>query len=229
MDKTAALRNVSLIVLLAVTSCEMAKAEVVYRFSGAFYAPWGWNLPVHAFPEGTTYSATVTFNPDGVGTNHPDLSYYTVYRNAATSLTFLINGHTFSAFSGNVVTGVTPEGRHYFGFQSFRSFSGTLDGLPVNDAYLALRDYSGVANPAGSITSDLSGFVPVLIQSNAAIQFGNASATVQSVGGVSVLAADPESGALAAVPEIDPAGMGSILALVGGSLGVLERRRRRSA
>lgn len=31
------------------------------------------------------------------------------------------------------------------------------------------------------------------------------------------------------VPEIDPAGMGSVLALVGGSLGVLERRRRRTA
>ena len=33
----------------------------------------------------------------------------------------------------------------------------------------------------------------------------------------------------APVPEIDPAGIGSVLALVGGSLGVLERRRRRSA
>jgi hypothetical protein len=31
---------------------------------------------------------------------------------------------------------------------------------------------------------------------------------------------------LQAVPEIDPAGMGSVLALVGGALGLLERRRR---
>ena len=31
------------------------------------------------------------------------------------------------------------------------------------------------------------------------------------------------------VPEIDPAGMGSVLALVGGSLAVLERRRKRTA
>ena len=31
------------------------------------------------------------------------------------------------------------------------------------------------------------------------------------------------------VPEIDPAGMGSVLALVGSSLGILERRRRRTA
>jgi hypothetical protein len=30
---------------------------------------------------------------------------------------------------------------------------------------------------------------------------------------------------LAAVPEIDPAGMGSVLALVTGALGLLERRR----
>lgn len=33
----------------------------------------------------------------------------------------------------------------------------------------------------------------------------------------------------APVPEIDPAGMGSVLAMVGGALGVLERRRRRTA
>jgi hypothetical protein len=31
-----------------------------------------------------------------------------------------------------------------------------------------------------------------------------------------------------AVPEIDPAGMGSVLALVGGALGLLERRRRKA-
>jgi hypothetical protein len=30
------------------------------------------------------------------------------------------------------------------------------------------------------------------------------------------------------VPEIDPAGMGSILALLGGGLGLLERRRKRA-
>jgi len=32
-----------------------------------------------------------------------------------------------------------------------------------------------------------------------------------------------------AVPEIDPAAAGSVLALVGGALGMLERRRRRRA
>ena len=37
------------------------------------------------------------------------------------------------------------------------------------------------------------------------------------------------TGSLNSVPEIDPAGMGSVLALVGGALGVLERRRRRTA
>jgi hypothetical protein len=31
-----------------------------------------------------------------------------------------------------------------------------------------------------------------------------------------------------AVPEIDPAGMSSVLALVGGALGLLERRRRKA-
>jgi hypothetical protein len=33
------------------------------------------------------------------------------------------------------------------------------------------------------------------------------------------------TGSPAAVPEIDPAGMGSVLALVTGALGLLERRR----
>jgi hypothetical protein len=33
------------------------------------------------------------------------------------------------------------------------------------------------------------------------------------------------AGFTASVPEIDPAGMGSVLALVSGALGLLERRR----
>jgi hypothetical protein len=33
------------------------------------------------------------------------------------------------------------------------------------------------------------------------------------------------SGSLNAVPEIDPAGLGSVLALVTGALGIVERRR----
>jgi hypothetical protein len=32
----------------------------------------------------------------------------------------------------------------------------------------------------------------------------------------------------AAVPEIDPAGMGSVLPVIGGCLGLLERRRKRA-
>jgi hypothetical protein len=35
--------------------------------------------------------------------------------------------------------------------------------------------------------------------------------------------------AISAVPEIDPAGIGSVIALVSGTLALLERRRRRSA
>jgi hypothetical protein len=34
---------------------------------------------------------------------------------------------------------------------------------------------------------------------------------------------------VAPVPEIDPAGMGSVLALVAGALGLLERRRLKTA
>jgi len=36
-------------------------------------------------------------------------------------------------------------------------------------------------------------------------------------------------GSVSAVPEIDPAGMGSVLALVTGALGLLERRRLKAA
>ena len=39
------------------------------------------------------------------------------------------------------------------------------------------------------------------------------------------LAAPAYAGSPAPVPEIDPAGMGSVLALVTGALGLLERRR----
>ena len=34
-----------------------------------------------------------------------------------------------------------------------------------------------------------------------------------------------DTGSAASVPEIDPSGMGSVLALVTGALGLLERRR----
>ena len=42
------------------------------------------------------------------------------------------------------------------------------------------------------------------------------------------LKSPPQASGRASVPEIDPAGIGSVLVLVGGGLGLLERRRKRA-
>jgi hypothetical protein len=67
------------------------------------------------------------------------------------------------------------------------------------------------------------------IQRSPQLIFSASQIIAKNGSGTKVAAFNPlsvEISLVQAVPEIDPAGMGSVLALVGGALGLLERRRR---
>ena len=98
------------------------------------------------------------------------------------------------------------------------SFSAGLTGVgfgsitapaPTPTAYLA--------NYVGTYTAFATG----QFSSNAIVATNGTTSKTANFTPLSV-----EISPLQAVPEIDPAGMGSVLALVGGALGLLERRRR---
>ena len=98
------------------------------------------------------------------------------------------------------------------------SFSAGLTGVgfgsitapaPTPTAYLA--------NYVGTYTAFATG----QFSSNAIVATNGSTSKTANFTPLSV-----EISPLQAVPEIDPAGMGSVLALVGGALGLLERRRR---
>ncbi|MEI7776382.1 MAG: PEP-CTERM sorting domain-containing protein [Verrucomicrobiota bacterium] len=178
---------------------------VSYSFSGSFGAPWGWNFPAHVIQSGTQYTGIVTYDASAVGTPEPSFSYYTEYLNSAKSLIFTIGGNQYSAFNGRIVSGITPNGGSSFFFQNFTSYSGAIDGLTLQDAYLALRDSTGTANPSGLVTANLNGFVPYLNNCSAEVQFSNTAATAQSVGPISALnfvVPEPSSLALLALAAV---------------------------
>jgi hypothetical protein len=152
-----------------------ASASVVaYDFSGVFFASGG-NLPAAAFPVGTSYTATVTYDTSVIGHVDPHFSYYTDYDNAVTSLVFTVGAQQFSVFNGVAITGVTPNNANPFFFQNFTGTAGSLDGVATDrsNTYLALRDFTGTANPSGLITDDLSGFAADLQSSTVELAFSN--------------------------------------------------------
>lgn len=91
----------------------------------------------------------------------------------------------------------------YFGFFSQDSVSSAYNGLYWMNKYFGTLSIYSCQKLGGSLWNT-SAFSPI-------------------VGGAWVL------GTTSAVPEIDPAGMGSVLALVTGALGLLERRRLKMA
>ncbi len=69
-----------------------------------------------------------------------------------------------------------------------------------------------------SVTKDMLTDLSFLDSTNTRLFFGTQS-TSTTFDDLSITGSTP-------VPEIDPAGIGSVLALVAGALGVLERRRK---
>lgn len=114
----------------------------------------------------------------------------------------------------------------------FVSTIGTLSSFGTHRARIATsgnvltlaidENYAGAFTPSFSTTIDLNSYPAIVAALNAESRyfFGTSDASVL-YDDVMVGLASPS-----AIPEIDPAGLGSVLALVTGSLGLLERRRR---
>jgi hypothetical protein len=88
--------------------------------------------------------------------------------------------------------------------------------------------FGSITNPAPTPTAYLANYVGTYT-AFATNQFSASQIRATNGSGTKIAAFNPLSVQISlvqAVPEIDPAGMGSVLALVGGALGLLERRRR---
>lgn len=99
-----------------------------------------------------------------------------------------------------------------------------LDGTAANATpWTGTRNWGGVADSLGTLGQSSAAIGQSSQSFFWSARFGNYTTSSYAMFGVS-----EQLTATAAVPEIDPAGIGSMLALIGGGLGLLERRRKRS-
>jgi hypothetical protein len=105
---------------------------------------------------------------------------------------------------------------------TFIGVNGTFYRTNTSNIDGSLADYqiSGIAEYAS--------FADLLSNNAAAVYGGGNGLSWDLLMAVPRAALSVGSGAPAPVPEIDPAGIGSVLVLVGGGLGLLERRRKRA-
>jgi len=120
-----------------------------------------------------------------------------------------------------------------FGTMIDGSTSGFWNSYPTNGSAqdnLQLWDF---ANSTGSFPVGTDGYAATKISVGSSFQYGWTEFLVNSNGSVTYIQqayqSTPGVGiAVGAVPEIDPAGFGSALALALGALGMIERRRQQA-
>lgn len=139
---------------------------------------------------------------------------------------YLSNGASLTYSDGDAITNYLSIDGISSSFAGYEPLS--LNSLSItNGGVLSLHDFTGsgaMSNWGLRLLGDSQSFLETLI---------TGSQITGSWGPMSVFY-DPTSNytfvtAIAAVPEIDPAGIGSVMALVSGTFVLLERRRRRSA
>ena len=144
----------------------------------------------------------------------------------AVSNLYLSNGASLTYSDGDAITNYLSIDGISSSFAGYEPLS--LNSLSItNGGVLSLHDFTGsgaISNWGLRLLGDSQSFLETLI---------TGSQITGSWGPMSVFY-DPTSNytfvtAIAAVPEIDPAGIGSVMALVSGTFVLLERRRRRSA
>ena len=146
--------------------------------------------------------------------------------NYSVSNLYLSNGASLTYGDGDAITNHLSIDGISSSFAGYEPLS--LNSLSItNGGVLSLHDFTGsgaMSNWGLRLLGDSQSFLETLI---------TGSQITGSWGPMSVFY-DPTSNytfvtAIAAVPEIDPAGIGSVMALVSGTFVLLERRRRRSA
>ncbi|MEI8368529.1 MAG: hypothetical protein WCJ31_08845, partial [Planctomycetia bacterium] len=139
---------------------------------------------------------------------------------------YLSNGASLTYSDGDAITNYLSIDGISSSFAEYEPLS--LNSLSItNGGVLSLHAFTGsgaISNWGLRLPGDSQSFLETLI---------TGSRITGSWGPMSVFY-DPTSNytfvtAISAVPEIDPAGIGSVIALVSGTLALLERRRRRSA
>lgn len=167
-------------------------------------------------------TATKNFWFDGSATGTP---VYDPFSQAYEAWWYAGSGGTTESFDAVGSTYLSPSGNTFATPNSgfLRAFDGAGSRVALSLFFASGNSVSlsglGV-NSAGSYADwgvDQQGRLEAYIGSNLPLQtgsgFGNLAVTSGSIG----------------IPEIDPAGMGSVLALVTGALGLLERRGRKPA
>ncbi len=136
---------------------------------------------------------------------------------------FLSNGASLTYSDGDAITNYLSIDGISSSFAEYEPLS--LNSLSItNGGVLSLHDFTGsgaISNWGLRLPGDSQSFLETLI---------TGSRITGSWGPMSVFY-DPTSNytfvtAISAVPEIDPAGIGSVMALVSGALALLERRKR---
>jgi len=183
-----------------------ASAGIVYNVTNYAAGQSDWLL-----------AGTITVSGPGTYTNASAITAWnlTATKEGSTSLQLadnvgfskgaeLLSG-TLSATSGKLL--LNPNG--FFGFYSLDSEGSGYNGLYWTNS----QDY-GMGDPYSNYNASKLG-----------VTLWQTGAFSPIDGGAWVLGTTGS----AAVPEIDPAGIGSVLALVTGALGLLERRRLKTA
>lgn len=138
---------------------------------------------------------------------------------------------TISIQDGLTVLSATLGGSGQWTLES-RDYS--IFGTPNDGAIGFFYSTTGVEQGNGAYIGGLIGFNDLQTAGNVSGDSGFDTQSYDTSVGTLVISTDSRApgtytAASSAVPEIDPAGMGSVLALVTGALGLLERRRVKAA
>jgi len=215
-----------LALLIVAMSFAPAQAGIVHlSFSGTVSSVRAWSgsaLP-DRFSLGTAAQIDLAYESTApVSQSATYADYYNLYVNASSYFRAVVGDSTFAAptlFRAEVYQSDSGDKIDYLAFSPATSLS-LPAGIYLSSMNAQFFDESGTALSNKDLPTSLTlgDWSPARFKIEAA---NSATRLVDSDMTVTITSIE------APVPEIDPAGMGSVLALVAGALGLLERRRLR--